>query len=307
DIISEIHVTHPQVPSYTPHVRLPDAELVADATRGDESALERLTELMSGRRLAAGTDLITRIQAAVSGDAHIIALQDLAGTPRTYEELAAVWQERVPAAELTTEQAACVVEALVLLGSIGDNDRPPLLRPKLHSFFHGVYDVGLCMNPGCRTLIRDGHDYCPRCRAVVRPAVLCRTCGQDFVKVKWDSENSSRTIPNDEFLSDENTAFIASRIMVEEGDEDDDSAGSAPRRRAPARRRATTSLPRWGEAWVEHDTGVVSCEPPLGTEGWSRQWVLRGKGSSCPVCKASYSRGDTLTLLRTGQARASRY
>ncbi len=304
DIIGERYaVATDQVERYTPSIVLPEPDLLADATAGNDEAIERLTALMVGRPLPPGADLVARVQSAVDGNAHVLTLRDLAGPPRTYAELAEVWRERVPAAaKLTVEEAARVVEGLVLLGSIGDDDQPPQLRPKLHSFFHGVYDVGLCLNPACRTLIKDGQDHCPTCRAVVRPAVLCRTCGQDFVKVKWDEENPAKTLPNDEFLSDDNTAFITSRLVVEGGDAVEDEAEARPPQRAPGRRRRAAGPPKWGEAWIEHGTGVVSYEPPSDADGWSRQHVLRGKGHMCPVCKGRSPRGDILTLLRTGQA-----
>lgn len=302
DIIGERHVAAGEVARYTPPVVAVEPALLADATVGNDDALERLTALMVGRPIPPGPDLVARIQAAVAGNAHILALRDIAGPPRTYDELAGAWRARVPAAAgLTDEQASRVVEALVLLGSIGDDDRPPLLRPKLHSFFHGVYDVGLCLNPQCRTLIKDGQDHCPACRAVVRPAVLCRTCGQDFVKVKWDEDNPSQTLSNDEFQSDDNTAFITSRLVVEDGDAAEDDADAPPPPRAAGRRR-TASPPKWGEAWIEHDSGTVRYGPPPDANGWSRQHVLRGKGNTCPVCKGRSPRGDILTLLRTGQA-----
>lgn len=302
DIIGERYAAGDQPEGvYEPPIVVPDRELLARATRGDAATLTELAETMSGRALPPGDDLITRLQAVVAGHAHILTMRDLAGPPRTYNELAQAWRDRSEApAHFSIEDGARVVESLVLLGSIGDDWRPPLLRPKLHSFFHGVYDVGLCMNSQCRTLIRDGQERCPRCRAVVRPAVLCRTCGQDFVKVKWDEENPSKTLPNEEFLSDENTAFIASRIVVEESDSpDEEIEAPAP---APRRRRGGATLPRWGEAWVEHDTAIVSYDPPSDPAGWSTQHVLRGKGSSCPICKGRFPRGDILTLLRTGQA-----
>ncbi len=301
DMIGERYVASSERPTYEPPLVVPDRDLLAAATRGEASALEQLTGLMTGHPLAPGGDLVARIQAAVAGHAHILAVRDFAGPPRTYEELADEWRLASPtAAALSSENAELALEALVLLGSIGDDNHPPMLRPKLHSFFHGVYDVGLCVNPACRVLIRDGQERCPRCQSVVRPAVLCRTCGQDFVKVKWDDENPSRALPNEEFLSDENTAFIASRIVVEE---DDAAVGDADApARSAARRRRSATLPRWGQAWLQHETAIMSYERPANTVGWSLQHVQRGKGSSCPVCKGRYPRGDILTLLRTGQA-----
>jgi ATP-dependent helicase YprA (DUF1998 family)/very-short-patch-repair endonuclease len=284
----------------------PDPQLLERSAIGDEAALEQLARMVVGRELPDGEDIVERVQATVADHPYILGLRSLAGPPRTYHELADAWRAAgSPVTEPRGDEAARVVEALVLLGSIGDDDRPPLLRPKLHSFFHGVYDVALCMNGSCRTLVETGHEHCPACQSVVRPAVLCRTCGQDFVKVKWDAERGDRTLPNDEFLSDENTAFIASRLVVEpQEDEEDEGESSDSRAPAPRRRRSAKSS-RWGEAWVEHATGCVSYEPPLppsARTGWSRQHVLRGKGTSCPVCKGRSPRGDILTLLRTGQA-----
>src|SRR5207249_47203 len=152
DIIGERFAPASNEPArYTPPIVVPDPDLLPVATAGKDEAIERLAALMVGRPLPPGPDLVARVQAAVDGNAHVLALRDLAGPPRTYEELAQVWRERVPGtAGLTVEEVARIVEGLVLLGSIGDDDHPPVLRPKLHSFFHGVYDVGLCLNPECR-------------------------------------------------------------------------------------------------------------------------------------------------------------
>lgn len=312
DIISEeyVHVP-PPANAIAPPIGVPDAGELTAAARGDEAAVERLAATVCGIPLAPGRDIVERVRRAMETNAHVYTVRDLAAVPSTFGELASeFFRERTGADGLTPPAAARYVEALTLLGSIGDDDRPPLLRPKLHSFFHGVYDVGLCVNPGCRTLVKDGRDRCPNCKVVIRPAVLCRTCGQDYVKVRWHPDDPSQTLPNDEFVSDENTAFIASRIVAvaddadaaTDDDEQADAFGSpAPRRRT---RRTGARLPRWGEAWVEHSSGRVLYQLPddASPTGWSRQHVLRGKGSSCPVCNGRYPRGDILTLLRTSVA-----
>jgi ATP-dependent helicase YprA (DUF1998 family) len=312
DIVGEEYV-HVPVPrgAVAPPIAIPEPDTLAAAARGDEQAMEALASAICGTPLPAGRDIVERVQRAMAVNAHVYELRGLADVPRTFEELAREFFKARPGAEaLTSAAAARYVEALTLLGSVGDDERAPLLRPKLHSFFHGVYDVGLCLNPGCRTLVKGGRERCLNCGSAIFPAVLCRTCGQDFVKVKWSEDDPSRALQNDAFLSDENTAFIASRIVVvPEGDgkEGEDVApgavldGGAPR--APAR-RASSKLPRWGEAWVEHTTGRVLYQPPgdVPSTGWSRQHVLRGKGSSCPVCNGRYPRGDILTLLRTSVA-----
>jgi hypothetical protein len=308
DIIGERYVPDEvSAVRYEPPIVVPDEALVAAAASGDVPSLALLAERMSGRLLPESGDIVSQVQAVMAGHSHVLALRELAKVPRTYDELAVAWGQHADLAQVLSEEAtARVVEALVLLGSIGDDTRRPTLRPKLHSFFHGVYDVGLCLNAACRTLVRDGQDHCPKCGSAIRPAVLCRTCGQDYVKVKWDDEHPTHTLPNDEFLSDDHTAFIASRIVVvadEDEDDDHDDEGAAPDPlRVRRARRAPRRLPRWGEAWVEHRTGRVSYEAPDDPEGWSLQHVLRGRGSTCQVCKGRYPRGDILTLLRTGVA-----
>src|SRR5262249_61071250 len=103
-----------------------------------------------------------------------------ADTPHPREEIAPGGRENLPAYRDTAmETLIRLVEAYLLLGSYGDDKEPPLLRPKLHTFFHGVYDVGLCMNPSCRKLATDGSDSCPYCGSAVRPAVFGRSCGPE--------------------------------------------------------------------------------------------------------------------------------
>jgi len=152
----------------------------------------------------------------VSGNRIITALLSAAAIPRTFEELADAVRDTVSSLSNASREAIVrLIEAYLLLGSYGDDEHPPLLRPKLHTFFHGVYDVGLCMNPACRTLATDGSDRCRSCGSAVRPAVLCRTCGQDFVKVRFDPDHQEQTIANDDFLSDEETAFITPYLVGE--------------------------------------------------------------------------------------------
>lgn len=50
---------------------------------------------------------------------------------------------------LTDPELRILIEAYLLVGAVGTQNDPPALRPKFHTFFHGVYDVGLCMNPAC--------------------------------------------------------------------------------------------------------------------------------------------------------------
>lgn len=305
DIIGELYRETPiAAPPYDPPlVQLSDAE-VAFFTQTDEAGLVRLAEKLCGRKAPPTGPTNQRLHTLLSGNLFIRALSEVAQVPRTFKELAGVLRERLPSlSEACDETIERLVEAYLLLGSYGDDDHPPLLRPKLHTFFHGVYDVGLCMNPGCRKLATDGSDRCSGCGSAVRPAVLCRTCGQDFVKVRFDPDHSEQTLADEDFLSDEETAFITPRLVGDRSDDDADE-DDEPEQVARGRRRQTAAQKRLRQQYVDHVRGVVFETEPEGVprENLSLQYILRGRGSTCPVCNSRYPRGDILTLLRTGVA-----
>jgi hypothetical protein len=215
DIIGERYRERPapRDPYDPPVVALADADIAA-LTHVEETGLVRFAEKLCGRAAPAAGTAHAKIVGLLSGNRFLEALSAAAETPRTMEELAEAVRERVSALrDASAESVKSLVTGYLLLGSFGDDAEPPLVRPKLHTFFHGVYDVGLCMNPRCRTLVADGSERCASCGSAVRPAVLCRTCGQDFVKVRFDPERGEQTIANDDFLSDKDTAFITPQLV----------------------------------------------------------------------------------------------
>lgn len=310
DIIGEAFLSAPQPRStyLPPVVRLADRDF-GFLGHDDEAALLRFAERLSGRKASAAGSVQQRIRALLDGNRFLLLLGAATAVPRSLVEIGAELRTQWPdLAPLGDGELARLIEAYLLLGSFGDDSEPPLLRPKLHSFFHGVYDVGLCMNPGCRTLAADGSERCAKCGSAVRPAVLCRTCGQDFVKVRFDPEHSGQTLANDEFMSDDDTAFITPFLVGEsEGEDDGEDEGEgegeipAPRGRKP---KTTAARKRLQHLPVDHVAGRVLEDRGIGipAENVSNQYVLKGRGSTCPVCNSRYARGDVLTLLRTGVA-----
>jgi hypothetical protein len=308
DVIGEAirAVPAPASPYEPAWVEVAQPEL--DATN-DEEAIMAMASRLAGHPLPESGPLAARIASVMRNNRLVLWLNQKASEPMSLGELAEALPASFPAAAaLDSEARARLIEAYLLVGSSGAEEAAPVLRPKLHTFFHGVYDVGLCMNPACRELVRDGSEKCPKCESAVRPAVICRTCGQDFVKVRFEHEDSTLTVPNDDFSSDELTAFITAVIPedVEDDEDDEDSAENAEhgedgRPRRPIAKKKS-SPKNWACEWVDHRTGRVYDKAPSSTSGLSRQWVLRGKGSSCPVCRDVYTRGDILTLLRTGVA-----
>ncbi|MGH9575974.1 MAG: DEAD/DEAH box helicase, partial [Terriglobales bacterium] len=210
DIVGELYrVMPPPREAYSPPaLALTPADLAA-FDHENESALVRLAEKLCGRKATDLGSTRDRLGRLLEGNEIVAALRSACEQPRSLRELADELRKRIPAlGQLDAGQLERLVDAYLLVGSFGNDDELPALRPKLHTFFHGVYDVGLCMNPSCRELVADGSDACPKCRSAVRPAVLCRTCGQDFVKVRFHPDHPDQTLPKDDFLSDEDTAFI---------------------------------------------------------------------------------------------------
>ncbi|MDQ3564633.1 MAG: DEAD/DEAH box helicase [Pseudomonadota bacterium] len=309
DIIGDVHVTHepPGEPYMPPLVELGETDL-AFFKHEDEESLLRLAERICGKQVPADDSTHARLQALLEGNILIDTLHAAGDLPRSFGEIVADLRSRLPdLGESSDESLKRLIEAYLLISSFGDDNEPAALRPKLHTFFHGVYDVGLCMNPGCRKLVADGSDTCPDCKCAVRPAVLCRTCGQDFVKVRFDPEHPGVTVANDDFVSDEDTAFITPKLVGQRDDEaEEDNAeeeGEEDNPR-PRRRRGTAAQQKLSREWVDHLTGQLFETRPSGIreENLSEQYVLRRKGSTCPVCNSRYTRGDVLTLLRTGVA-----
>lgn len=307
DVIGEIvlPVPPPASPYSPPIVEVSETDLESAV---DGAAILALAETLCGRT-APGVGPVAERIAALLKDNEITAWlnESTAGQPLSLEELAeSIVAAFPPTAALDPAARQRLLEAYLLVGSAGAEESPPLLRPKLHTFFHGVYDVGLCLNPACRELVQDGSEACPKCGCAVRPAVLCRTCGQDFVKVKFEDASSVQSLPNDDFASDELTAFITPELIGEEQEEEDpENEGDEDEEPAPPPKRGRKTAPKtrsWAPEWVNHQNGKVHRDKPESTPGLSLQHVLRGKGNTCPVCRSTSPRGDILTLLRTGAA-----
>lgn len=310
DIVGEAYVpVRAPVSTYLPPLAEPEHAELAYFTHEDEATLLRFAERLTGRKCPAAGTTHARITAMLDGNLVLQALRSAAGTPRTLPELAAEVSRELSGVSMARTVGEKLIGAYLLLASFGDDTEAPLLRPKLHTFFHGVYDVGLCMNPGCRKLIAGGAESCPDCGSAVRPAVLCRTCGQDFVKVRFEPDAPEQTIANEDFLSDDLTAFITPALVGERDDEAgegevDEDDEPQPRVPIPRGVRKGAARAQMAQQWIDHATGRVFSDRPndVPFENLSLQHVLRRRGTTCPVCNSRYTRGDVLSLLRTGVA-----
>lgn len=286
-----------------------DETSLASLNPGDDGSVVALTERLTGRPCPSCGPIADRVAATLDGNRVVQALEEIFAEPVSLDRAAEVLKERLEGrAGVPLEALRREIEAYLLAGSVGDDDHPPRLRPKLHTFFHGVYDIALCLNPGCRALVPQGGAECARCGSVARPAALCRTCGQDFVKMRFEREDDDRPVGTGDFYSDESTAFLTHEIRElpegpgAEDEEAEDGGKGEPASRSRRRRGADKRLTPTGVCLgcgrlLAEEAACPACNRPA-----IRMLMHRGKLSTCPACGDIYTRGDIVTPLRTGTA-----
>ncbi|CEK13074.1 DEAD/DEAH box helicase [Chthonomonas calidirosea] len=315
DIVAESYVRRVEAEEeYAPPLAdLAEAALL-ELDPNDEQKVVALAEALTGRSCPAEGAVANRVGAVLAGNKVVRALEEFFTEPRTVAEAVEHLRETLPERkDADPERVRREIEAYLLVGSVGDEEHPPRLRPKLHTFFHGVYDVGLCLNPECRTLVPHGGAECPRCGSVAHPAALCRTCGQDFVKVRFAGEDDDRPIGTSDFFSGEYTGFLTHEIReLDEGpgtfDEEDEERAEAERAQERERRdrRQKKAEGRLSEVGVCIGCGRLVPQPgatcPSCNRATVRMLLHRGTLNTCPACGDSYTRADIVTPLHTGTA-----
>lgn len=307
-----VEARRPAPPIVSPAPAPPDISDLAleSLDPANERAVLALAERLTGRKVVGTGSLPQRIAPLLRDNGIVQCLEAVFAQPKSVAQAVAALQETFPSrAEIEPEALRREIEAYLLVGSIGEEGDPPHLRPKLHTFFHGIYDVALCLNPKCRALVPQGGSECPVCHSVARPAALCRTCGQDFVKVVLPVEPGLPTDGTGDFFSSDNTAFLTPylhELPDAEGEDEEPAEQEAPVQTAdrkpsrapkkPERARLCSSCGRL----FEGDRAATEC--PSCHLATHETLIYRGKLSKCPTCGDIYTRGDIVTPLRTGTA-----
>ncbi len=322
DVIGESFLPAParEAEHVPPAPDLSDEDLLA-FDPSDEASVTRLAERLTSSPLGELGPLAERLSALLADNAIVAVLEEVFSTPASLGDAIAALRQRLPQrANRTDDQLRREVEAYLLVGSVGDEEHLPRLRPKLHTFFHGVYDVWLCLNPECRQLIPQGGSECPQCGSAARPAALCRTCGQDFVKVKFEPDGNGATVGTGDFYSDERTGFLTPRIHELAGLVEDEEPETAVLTSGEDASKSKPGYPGGDlEATLEQVSVCLGCgrvmDPdaacptcnrvgaPYLLHRWSKKEPPRaGILHVCPACGDTYTKGDIVTPLRTGTA-----
>jgi len=311
DVIGEQYAEQPPpAREWTPRPPSLDDEALHRFDPSSDDAVVALAEKLTGRRCPPGGAIAERVAAVLDGNVVVGAIEAAFTDPCSLEDGARKVREGVAdRVRLGLDEVRREVEAYLMVGSVGSEEHPPRLRPKLHVFFHGVYDVGLCLDPGCRALVPHGATSCPRCGAAARPAALCRTCGQDFVKLRFEGDDDPSPVGTGDFYSTSRTGFLTHRVHELPGDDEEpeeageDGGAPAPRQQRGARgRREAGAL---APVRVCPRCGRLAGDAPAcpGCGGALVAMLLhRGPLHTCPACGDTYTRADIVSPLRTGTA-----
>lgn len=293
----------PATPWLGPFPAITDEEIAAlDCT--SEDAVAKLAEHVTGKACPSGVDMTARLTALLKDNRLVHALEECLHKARDLTETAIAIRENIPERAKAPEDALRrEIEAYLILGSIGDEAHPPRLRPKFHLFFHGIYDVWICTNPECRRLLFHGAGECPVCGSQALAAALCRTCGQDFAKARFEGDEDNRKlIGTSDFESGSQTVFLTHKLQELPKEEDEEETENPPKGKGAAKAKTVHGLER-----VYLCSGCGQLQPregpcaSCGGTAWP-YWMHRGKMNTCPSCEDIYTRGDIVMPLRTGTA-----
>ncbi|MCX7974133.1 MAG: DEAD/DEAH box helicase [Candidatus Aminicenantes bacterium] len=314
NIIREVYTPYEDnKPSWVPAPPALEENDIYDLDIQNDQEVISLAEKLTGKKCQIEGPIGIRVGSLLEGNKIVRLLESYFAEPHPFPEAAQYIKEKVEERkEVSLDRIQLEIESYLLVGSIGNDENPPRLRPKLHTFFHGIYDVSLCTNPDCRSLVPHGGTICGKCGSVARPAALCRTCGQDFIKVRFELENDNLPAGTFDFFSDENTAFMTHEIRAlsdkpeEEGGENntedenfhsDNAVGTDLTR--PKREVDMEKVGFCSGCGRVLEEGVLCPECNKAT---IPMYMHMGKLNTCPACGDLYTRGDIVTPLRTGTA-----
>ena len=145
-------------------------------------ALVVLTEKLCGHAAPGAGSSMARLHALLAPNQLVLTLGDLFAQPRLLTDALSALRA-LGRAERDDDDLLAEVLAYLTLGALVQDDGEPLLRPKLHYFLQGLRGLSAALaNDGKLTLHFDPDAHEAEDGAKLFPLVLCRSCGQHYLR-----------------------------------------------------------------------------------------------------------------------------
>jgi ATP-dependent helicase YprA (DUF1998 family) len=151
----------------------------------------RLVEQLCGKKAPRGNRAAERLYRLLVGNGVVLCLADCFNTPRLFDE-AVEGIRRLPGrAASSDEEIRAEMLAYLTLGALALQDEEPLLRPKLHYFIQGFQGLRVSFEKDGPILHLDENTPPPGADGTPFPLLLCRACGQHFIRLVMQPEEAT--------------------------------------------------------------------------------------------------------------------
>jgi superfamily II DNA/RNA helicase/very-short-patch-repair endonuclease len=247
-------------------------------------------------------------------------------TPLALDEVATRLGSEPARAGVAPAELRREVEAALSLGPALPEDADPLL-PRVHRFFRGMPAFFRCVDGECGALSTTGGGDCVECGAQTRALLLCRTCGQDYLRLDTVTDDRGRDRIRLTFRVDESRSAAADDDAIAEmghldleddddeepeasgGDDEseqdeDDEIESALVHRLRQRCEMVRQCTACGATSAANVSACenVACGKPLSAD--NDVWRSSRGVNACPVCNSNYGRGSAIRPVKLGNSPA---
>lgn len=150
-----------------------------------------LAEKLCGRAAPKTDTNMERLFKLLEPNDVVLLLSDWFGSPSLFDEAVAGMRRLPDRAAATDDEIRAEMLAYLTLGALAQYDDEPLLRPKLHYFIQGYQGLKISFEPDGPVLHVDDKNPPPKADGAVFPLLLCRNCGQHYVRLIMDPEEAT--------------------------------------------------------------------------------------------------------------------
>lgn len=254
-------------------------------------------------------------------------LRDRLDSPRGLAAIADDLEQIPERAGVLREHVETEIEATILLGPLFPTDVPQVL-PRIHRFVRGMPALLRCVNGECGKLVKEGMVVCPDCGARVKPLLLCRDCGQDYLIYREGDGRTERPqlcfrVDEQRLIQaeDEGSKGVDTATGGAEEAADEEDTGAPGLDEETAHEEEPQLVSGLLERLIERCGGELRLCPKCGAPNEPNADACRADGcghalnasdvgymwdreSTCPVCDARYTRGKVLRGLKLSNSPA---